>query len=63
MYRDIERIIQRDPKQYITSEGGDNISNKKLTYSEIEYYKFFCSDCTKSVCLEIKNKMSDLNKL
>ena len=29
--RDIERIIQHDSQKNITSEGGDNLSNQKLT--------------------------------
>ena len=32
MYRDIEQIIHQDSHKYITSEGGDKLSNKKLTY-------------------------------
>ena len=60
MYRDIEEIVQHDSQKYITSEGGDNLSNQKLTNCEIEYDQFFCSDCTKTLCLEIKNKMCDL---
>ena len=46
MYRDIERIIQHDSHKYITSEGGNNLSNQKLTNCEIEYDHFCCSDCT-----------------
>ena len=57
------KIIQHDSHKYITSEGGDNLSNHKLTNCEIEYYQFFCSDCTKSQCLYINNKMSVLGKL
>ena len=63
MYRDIEKIIQNDSQKYITSEGGDDLSNQKWTNSDIEYNQFFCSDCTKSLCLEIKKRMSDLEKL
>ena len=46
MYRDIEQIIQNVLQKYITSEGGDNLSNHKFTNFEIEYYQFCCSDCT-----------------
>ena len=49
--------------KYITSEGGDYLSNHKLTHCEIVYDQFCCLDCTKSLCLEIKNKMSVINKL
>ena len=63
MYRDIEEIVQHDSQKYITSEGGDNLSNQTFTNCEIEYDQFFCSGCTKSLCLEIKNKMVFLYKL
>ena len=63
MYRDIEQIIQYHSQKYITSEGGDNLSNQKLTNCEIKYYQFCCSYCTKSLCLDIKKKMSALEKL
>ena len=48
MYREIEKIIQHDSQKYITSEGGDDLSNQKLTNFEIEYDQFCCLDCTKS---------------
>ena len=60
MYRYIEQIIHYHSQKYITSEGGYNLSNQKWTNCEIEYDQFCCSDCTKSLCLEIKNKMSAL---
>ena len=63
MYKDIERIIQHDSQKYIPSQGGDNLSNQKLTNCEIEYDQFCCTYCTKSLCLEIKKKMNVLNKL
>ena len=63
MYRDIEKIIHYDSQKYITSEGGDNLSNQKFTNCDIEYDQFCCSDCTESLCLDIKNKMSVLEKL
>ena len=62
MYRDIEQIIQHHSHKYITSEGGENLSNQKLTNCEIEYSQFCCSDCTKSLCFKIKKKMSALKK-
>ena len=34
-----------------------------MTNCDIDYDQFCCSDCTKSLCLEIKRKMSDLEKL
>ena len=63
MYRDIEKIIQQDPQKYIASEGGDILSNNKLTNCDIEYHQFCCSDCIKSLCLEIKKEMIALDKL
>ena len=63
MYRDIEKIIQNYSHKYITSQGVDNLSNQKWTNCDIEYDPFCCSDCTKSLCLEIKNKVSALKKL
>ena len=60
MYRYIENIINQDSQKFVTSEGGDDSSNQKLTNCEIEYDQFCCSDCTKSLCLEIKRKMSSL---
>ena len=63
MYRDIEQIIQHDSHKYITSEGGDNLSNQKLTSCEIRYDQFFCSVCTEFFFKEIKKKISALKKL
>ena len=63
MYRDIEKIIQHDSQKYITSEDGDDLSNRKLTNCEIEYDQFCCSNCTKLLCLEFKKKISALKKL
>ena len=34
-----------------------------MTNCEIDYDLFCCSDCTKSLCSEIKNKMCALDKL
>ena len=62
MYRDIENIIQHDSQKYITSDGGENISNQKWTNCEIDYDRFCCSYFTKSLCLDIKNNMSALEK-
>ena len=63
MYGDIEKIIQHDSQKYRTSEGGDDLSNQKRTNCDIEYDHFCCSDCTKSLCLEIKKKMSVIEKI
>ena len=62
MYGYIEEIIQHDSQKYIPSEGRDNLSNNKQTNCDIEYDQFCCSYCTKSLCLEIKNKISALEK-
>ena len=63
MYRYIENIIQHDLQKYITSEGGEDLSNQKLTHCEIVYDLFCCSYCNKSLCLEIKKKICALEKL
>ena len=63
MYRDIEQIIQHHSQKYITSEGGYNLSNQTLTNCDIEYDQFCWSYCTKSLCLDIKRKMSDIEQL
>ena len=63
MYRDIENIIQHDSQKYITSEGGKDLSNQKWTTCEIDYDLFCFSDCSKSLCLEIKKKRWALEKL
>ena len=63
MYGDIEDIIQNDSQKYITSGGGEYLSNQKLTNCDIYYDLFCCSDCTKSLHLDIKKKMCALEKL
>ena len=63
MYIYIEQIIQNHSQKYISSDGGDNLSNQKLTNCEIECDQFCCSDCNKSLCLGIKIKMSVLKKI
>ena len=63
MYGYIEQIIQHHSQKYITSKGGDNLSNHKLTNCEIEYDKFFSSEFNKALCLEIKTNTSSLEKL
>ena len=40
MYSNIEKIIQHDSQNYITSEGGDNQSNQIWTHCVIAYNKF-----------------------
>ena len=57
MYRDIENIIQHDSQEYITSEGVEYLSNQKWTNCDIDDNLFCCSDCTKSLCLDIKKKI------
>ena len=63
MHKDIENIVQHDSQKYITSEGEEDLSNQKLTICEIDFDPFCCSDCTKSLCLDIKKRMWDLEKL
>ena len=48
LYRDIENIKEKDSRKYITSEGGEDLLNHKLTNCEIDYDLYCCSDCTKS---------------
>ena len=62
MYRDIKKYIQHDSQKYITSEYGEDLSNQKQTNCDIEYDQFFCSDCTKLFCLQIKKKTSVIEK-
>ena len=62
MYRYIEKIIQNDSQKHITSGGGEDLSNQKWTNFEIDYDQFCCLDCTKSLCLEFKRKMSALGQ-
>ena len=38
----------------MTSEGGEYLLNQKWTNCQIDYDQYRCSDCTKSLCLEIK---------
>ena len=50
-YREISTIIKKDSWKCITSEGGEDLLNQKLTNCEIDYDQDRCSDCTKSLCL------------
>ena len=63
LYREIATIIQNYLPKCITSEGGEDLLNQKLTNCGIDYDQYRCSDCTKSLCLEIKKKKSALEKL
>ena len=56
MYRDIENIIKNDSQKHITSEGGEDLLNHKLTNFDIDYDQLCWSDCAKSLCLEIEKK-------
>ena len=56
LYREIETIIKNDSRKCITSEGGEDLLNQNVNNGEIDYDHYRCSDCTKSLCLEIKNK-------
>ena len=62
MYRDIEDIIHHDSHKYITSGNLEDLSNQKSTNCEIDYDLYRCSDCTESLCLDIKNKIYALEK-
>ena len=57
LYKDIENIIKKYLRKYITSEGGEDLFDQKLTNCDIDYDLYRCSDCTKSLCLEIKKKL------
>ena len=37
LYRDIENIIKNDSRKQITSEGGEDLLNHKLTNFDIDY--------------------------
>ena len=56
LYREIATIIKNDLSKCITSEGGEYLLHQKITNCDIDYDQYHCSDCTKSLCLEIKNK-------
>ena len=56
LYREIATIIKNDSPKCITSEGGEDLLNQKYNNCDIDYNQYCCSDCTKSLCLEIKNK-------
>ena len=60
IYKDLENIIQQDSLRYITPDKNEGLSTQKLTNCEIKYYMFSCQECTKSVCLDIQNKMNVL---
>ena len=53
LHREIASVIKNDSPNCITPEGGDDLLNQKLTNSEIDYDQYCCSDCTKSLCLDI----------
>ena len=53
LYREIENIIKNDSRNYITSDGGEDLLNQKLNHCEIYYDLYCCSDCTKLLCLDI----------
>ena len=63
MYREIATIIKNDYPKCIILEGGNDLLHHKFTNFEIDYDQYRCSDCTKSLCLEIKNKKKYLDKL
>ena len=48
--------------QFAINQAYKKETNQKWTNFEIEYAQFCCSDCTKSLCLDIKNKMSVIEK-
>ena len=56
LYREIQTIIKNDSLKCITSEGGEDLLNQKLTNCGIDYDLYRSSDCTKSLCLDIKKK-------
>ena len=56
LYREIASIVKNDSPKCITPEGGEDLLHQELTNCEIDYDKYHCSDCSQSLCLEIKNK-------
>ena len=63
LYREIATIIKNNSPKCVTSEGGEDLSNKTLTNCKIDYDQYRCSDCTKSLFLAIKNKNKLLDQL
>ena len=63
LYREIIIITKNDSPNCITPEGGEDLLHQKLTNCKIDYDQYRCSDCTKSLCLEIKNKRKSPDKL
>ena len=55
--------MQHDSHKYITTEGIEGLSTKKLNNCKLEYNIYWCSDCTKSLCLDINNKITIIKKL
>ena len=67
---DIGNIVQRncehhknDSPNCITPEGGEDLLHQEFTNCEIDYDQYHCSDCSQSLCLEIKNKIKSIYKL
>ena len=56
LYREIASIVKNDSPNCDTPEGGEYLLHQKWTNCEIDYDQYHCSYCTKSLCLEIKNK-------
>ena len=63
MYREIASIVKNDSPNCGTPEGGEDLLHQELTNCEIDYYQYHCSDCSQSLCLDIKNKIKYLDKL
>ena len=62
MYREIASIVKNDSLNCGTTEGGEDLLHQELTNCDIDYDQYYCSDCSQSLCFEIKNKRKSLDK-
>ena len=56
LYREIASIVKNDSPNCGTPEGGEDLLHQELTDFEIDHDQYHRSDCSQSLCLEIKNK-------
>ena len=63
LYREITTIITNDSPNCITPEVREDLLHQELTNYDIYYDQYHCSECSQSLCLEIKNKIKSLYKL
>ena len=63
MYIEIASIVKNDSPNCGTPEGGEDLLHQELTNCKIDYDQYHCSNCSQSLCLEIKNKRKSQDKL